>query len=176
MPTDEPAAAPVEIRAVLDEPELRQAFARIAPLFTASVDPKQDFRLGRLLEHFSTDRQLMLVALDADGHICGAALGYRESDSAVKLQALAAAPQLRRQGVGTRLVTELERRAQQDGCTSIYLGAEESARPFYAALDYRGRLSMLSKSLAGAAAAMSPAARHQRLTALRAARTRRSLG
>lgn len=163
----------LEIRAVQDIAELRRAFATIAPLFVAAVDPDHDFRLDRLLEHIAADRELMLVAVDADGTIRGAALGYREAVAAVKLQALAVDPHLRRRGVGTRLIEELERRARQSGSTSVYLGAEEPARPFYQALGYRGRRSVLSKSLAGAALAASPAARTERLAALRAARARR---
>lgn len=171
MPDD--SSADVEIRALRDVSELRHAFAAIAPLFVASVDPEQDFRLDRLLEHFPTDRELMLVAVDADGMIRGAALGYRAPESAVKLQALAVQPQLRRRGVATRLIGELERRAITAGRTSIHLGAEEPARPFYAALGYQGRHSVLSKSLAGAALATSPQARRERLAALRAARAER---
>jgi len=164
---------PVEIRAVKDVPELRRVFAHIAPLFLARVDQDQDFRLDRLLEHFGADRELMLIAIDADGQIHGAALGYRGGPEAAKLQALAVDPQLRRQGIGTRLVRELERRALQVGCTSIYLGAEEPARPFYAALGYDGRHSVLSKSLGGAALATSAEARRQRLAILKAARDQR---
>lgn len=173
MHPTEASADQVEIRAVQDVSELRQVFALIAPLFIASVDPEQDFRLDRLLEHFETDQELMLVAVDAGGQIRGAALGYREAAAAVKLQAVAVEPQIRRRGVGKRLVFELERRALEAGSTSIHLGAEEPARPFYAALGYHGRHSVLSKSLAGAALATPLATRSQRLSALRAARAER---
>ena len=115
----------------------------------------------------------MLIAIDTDGQIRGAALGYRGQPEAVKLQALAVDPQLRRQRIGTRLVGELERRAQQIGCTSIYLGAEEPARPFYRALGYRGRRSVLSKSLSGAALTASAETRRQRLADLKAAGNQR---
>jgi hypothetical protein len=74
------------------------------------------------------------------------------------------------------LVSELERRAQQFGCTSIYLGAEKPARPFYTALGYRGRRNVLSKNLTGAALATSVTARRERLTALKAARNQRIMG
>lgn len=173
MPSTQASPDRVEIRAVRDVSELRDAFASIASLFRASVDPEQDFRLERLLEHFATDRELMLVAVDADEQIRGAALAYRESAAAVKLQALAVEQPFRRQGVGTRLLGELERRAVRSGSTSIHLGAEEPARPFYAALGYQGRHTVLSKSLTGAALSASPRARRQRLAALRAARARR---
>lgn len=182
MPTPEPgpstsservSAAQIEIRAVQNASELRRAFAAIAPLFEASVEPDQDFRLDRLLEHVATDRAFMLLAVDAHRQIRGAALGYRTSMTAVKIQALAVEPQLRRCGVATRLVGELEQRALLAGSTSIHLGAEESARPFYASMGYQGRRSVLSKSLTGAALATSSQARQERLTALRAARARR---
>lgn len=167
---------PIELRPVKDIPELRQAFARIAPLFLAAVDQDQDYRLDRLLEHFGVDRELMLIATDAEGRIHGAALAYRGRPEAVKLQALAVDPRLRRQRIGTRLIRELERRALQVGCTSIYLGAEEPARPFYAALGYHGRRSVLSKSLTGAALATSAETRRERLATLKAARNQRNVG
>lgn len=113
----------VSIRAVKDLRELRVASASIASLSAASVSAEQDFRLDRLVEHFETDR-VMLVAVDADGLVCGAGFGYRESVTAVKVQALAVQPQHRRRGLGSRLLDELERRARNVGSTSIYLGAE----------------------------------------------------
>jgi len=166
-------AVPITIRPVTDIPELRQTFAYIAPLFVASVDPEDDYRLDRLLEHFATDRDMMLIAIDVHGLIRGAALGYRGGPESAKLQALAVDPSLRRNKVGTRLLRELEHRAQQSGCTSIHLGAEESARPFYASLGYHGRRSILSKSLSGGALAISTEDRRIRLAALRAARDQR---
>ena len=164
---------PITIRAVRDVPELRQAFAHIAPLFAASVDTEDDYRLDRLLEHFAADRNLMLIAIDTDGQIRGAALGYRGGPEAAKLQALAVDRTLRRRGIGTRLIHELEHQAQRSGCTSIHLGAEESARPFYAALGYHGRRSILSKSLSGGALVISTEDRRKRLAALQAARSQR---
>jgi ribosomal protein S18 acetylase RimI-like enzyme len=115
----------------------------------------------------------MLVAVGSHGQIRGAALAYRGQAGTVKLQALAVDPDLRRQRIGTRLVRELEQRAQQTGCTSVYLGAEEPARPFYTALGYTGRRSVLSKSLTGAALATSAEARRERLACLKAARNQR---
>lgn len=171
LPKD-PAADEITIRTVSDEPELRSAFAYIAPLFVTSVDSEQDFRLARLLERLPTDQDLMLVAVDADGQLHGAALGYRES-GAVKLSALAVDPHLRRRGIGTRLMAELEVRARGAGATSIFLGAEDPALPFYRALGYQGRRRLLTKSLAGAALAAPPQLRRQRLAALRASRARR---
>ncbi|HEY9263697.1 MAG TPA: GNAT family N-acetyltransferase [Microlunatus sp.] len=155
-------------------PELRHAFAHIAPLFVASVDKHNHYSLDRLLEHFTADREMMLIAIDGDGKIRGAALGYRAGPEAAKLQALAVDPALRRLGIGTRLMRELEHQAQQAGCTSIHLGAEEPARPFYTALGYHGRRSVLSKSLAGAALATPVEARRKRLAALREARAQRT--
>lgn len=174
MPPPQGDPYTLEIRAVRDLPELRRAFATIAPLFAASLNAEQDFRLDRLIDHFPDDRELMLIAEDADAQLRGAALGYRESVAGVKLQALAVQPKFRRHGVATRLVRELESRALRAGAATVYLGAEESALPFYTALGYRGRHDkVLSKSLTGAALAASPQARHDRLMALRAARAAR---
>jgi len=164
---------PIEIRPIMDIAELRMAFARIAPLFLASVNQDHDYRLDRLLEHFDVDRELMLIAAGSHGQICGAALAYREEPGTVKLQALAVDPDVRRERIGTRLVGELEQRAQRAGCTSIYLGAEEPARPFYTALGYSGRRSVLSKSLTGSALATSAETRRERLAILKAARNHR---
>lgn len=173
MPVVVPGPDDHAIRAVQDVADLRRTFAAVAPLLSAQVDPEQDFRFDRLLTHFADDHTLMLV-VEVNGQILGAALGYRSSPDTAKLQVLAVAPPFRRAGVGRRLIGELERRAQVIGCTSIVLGAEESARPFYTALGYRGRRGIVRKSLANAMLTGSPTARRNRLHALREARSRRT--
>ena len=168
---DDPA-----IRPVRDEAELQAVFAFLAPLFAAEVGADDDFRLDRLLERLDDDQDLMLVAVAADGGYRGAALGYRDGVSGVKLQALAVAAEVRRRGIATRLLAELERVAVGTGRSSIFLGIEPSARPFYEAQGYSGRGTVLRKSLAGQAMAESPASRQERLAVLRAARSQRQAG
>ncbi len=169
--TDAPA-----IRAVRDEAELRAVFAFLAPLFAAEVGAEDDFRLDRLLEHAADDQDLMLVAVAADGTFRGAALGYRDGTSGVKLQALAVIPAARRRGIASRLLAALEQIAIRAGRSTIFLGIEPSARAFYESQGYSGRGTVLRKSLAGRALAEPSSSRQERLAALRAARTRRQIG
>ena len=166
--TDAPA-----IRAVRDEAELRAVFAFLAPLFAAEVGADDDFRLDRLLEHFVDDQVLMLVAVAADGTFQGAALGYRDGTSGVKLQALAITPAVRRRGIASRLLAELEQVSSRAGRSTIFLGIEPSARVFYESRGYSGRGTVLRKSLAGRALAEPSSSRQERLAVLRAARTQR---
>ncbi|WP_152365432.1 GNAT family N-acetyltransferase [Microlunatus speluncae] len=161
------------IRRVADEAELRAVFAFLAPLFAADVGGDGDFRLERLLERFNDDQALMLVAVDADEAFRGAALGFRDGPSGVKLQALAVDPAHRRRGIASRLLGDFEQVATGLGGSSIFLGIERAARAFYEANGYSGRGTVLRKSLTGRALAESPSTRQDRLAALRAARARR---
>lgn len=163
----------VVVRPVIDEDELRAVFAFVAPLFAAEVGAAEDFRLDRLLGRFTSDHDLMLVATEADGTKLGAALAYRNGPSGVTLQAIAVAPTMRRRGLASCLLAEVEQVALRSGRMSIVAGIEPSARPFYEAHGYSGRRTVFRKSLAGRTLAESSSSRQERLAALRSARSQR---
>lgn len=170
---EDSSEAMITVRPVSDESELRRAFAFTASLVVAAVDAEDDVRLHWLLNHFPADRELMQVAVDGSGELRGGALGYRDDSGEAKLQILGVDSRLRRRGVGTRLVGAVEAVALRAGCTSVYLGAESGARPFYIAIGYSGRRDVLHKDLSGRALVGSADSRHERIAALRAARERR---
>jgi GNAT superfamily N-acetyltransferase len=79
---------------------------------------------------------------DADGVVVGGAVGRRWGVCA-ELQQLWVRPDLRRQGLGARLVRAFEARAAQHGCTLVYLETFSFQAPrLYASLGYQLRHSL----------------------------------
>lgn len=69
---------------------------------------------------------------------CVLALPDRDDPTRVKLLQMAVAPELAGQGIGARLVRELERRVRDEGATEVHMHARMSARGFYEKLGYSG--------------------------------------
>lgn len=67
---------------------------------------------------------------------CVLALPDREDPTRVKLLQMAVAPQSAGQGIGARLVRELERRVRAEGAVEVHMHARLSARGFYEKLGY----------------------------------------
>lgn len=67
---------------------------------------------------------------------CVLALPDRDDPTRVKLLQMAVAPDLAGQGVGARLVRELERRVREEGAVEVHMHARLSARGFYEKLGY----------------------------------------
>ena len=81
-------------------------------------------------------RPLACFVRDAGGTVVGGAVG-RTWGLCCELQQLWVAPQLRRKGIGARLVQAFEARARERGCRRFYLETFSfQARPLYEKLGY----------------------------------------
>jgi GNAT superfamily N-acetyltransferase len=81
-------------------------------------------------------RPLACFVRDASGAVLGGAVGRRWGACA-ELQQLWVRPDLRRQGIGARLVRAFEARAAQHGCSTMYLETFSFQAPsLYASLGY----------------------------------------
>lgn len=81
------------------------------------------------------------VAVDTDTTRvvgCVLALPDRDDPTRVKLLQMAVTPELAGQGIGARLVRELERRVREAGAVEVHMHARMSARGFYEKLGYSG--------------------------------------
>ncbi len=88
----------------------------------------------------------MLVA-KLDDRIVGGALALRIGD-AVKVDVIAMEPEVRRTGIGRRLMEGIELEAIRLGARAIYLGGANAAnRGFYWRLGFQGRKSLMQKAL-----------------------------
>lgn len=88
----------------------------------------------------------MLVA-ESGGESLGAALAFR-ARGAVKVDVIALKPELRRLGIGRRLMETIEREAIRLRAGAIYLGsANAQNRGFYRRLGFAGRRSLMQKAL-----------------------------
>jgi GNAT superfamily N-acetyltransferase len=84
-------------------------------------------------------RVLACFLRDAEGAVIGGAVGRRWGVCA-ELQQLWVRPDLRRQGLGARLVRAFEARAALHGCTTVYLETFSFQAPrLYASLGYHMR-------------------------------------
>ena len=84
-------------------------------------------------------RPLACFLRDADGVVVGGAVGRRWG-ACVELQQLWVRPDLRRRGLGARLVRAFEARAVQHGCRTAYLETFNFQAPrLYASLGYEMR-------------------------------------
>jgi GNAT superfamily N-acetyltransferase len=87
-------------------------------------------------------RPLACFVRDASGAVIGGAVGRRWGVCA-ELQQLWVRPDLRRQGIGARLVRAFEARAAQHGCRTAYLETFSFQAPsLYASLGYEMRHTM----------------------------------
>jgi ribosomal protein S18 acetylase RimI-like enzyme len=87
-------------------------------------------------------RRLASFARLSSGEVVGGAVG-RTWGSCCELQQLWVAEGFRRQGVGTQLVREFERRAAERGCETIYLETYSFQSPrLYQSLGYRIALEL----------------------------------
>jgi putative acetyltransferase len=92
-----------------------------------------DENLQRLLEN--PDGEIRLIA-ELDGEAVGlGALVVSKSE----LRACYVVPEAARKGVGTALVTEIERIAQEHGLQRLELLASVNAEPFYASCGYQSQ-------------------------------------
>ena len=88
----------------------------------------------------------MLVASTGD-RIVGGALALRVGD-AVKVDVIALEPDVRRKGIGRRLMERIELEATRLGARGMYLGgANAENRAFYWRLGLQGRKSLMQKGL-----------------------------
>ncbi len=90
-----------------------------------------DLLSRRRLRHWiGADNGIFVVAVDKSGALVGSALAFtrRDSDSA-RAYSLAIAKQARGQGLGARLIRELERRSRKAGFARIHLEVAVDNRP-----------------------------------------------
>ena len=96
----------------------------------------------------------MLVA-DGAGEIVGGALALRTGD-AVKVDVIALEPEVRRIGLGRRLMKAIEAVAIRRAARGLYLGGASAETPgFYWRLGFTGRKSLMQKGLPLTARAIS---------------------
>jgi len=87
-------------------------------------------------------RPLACFLRDASGAVLGGAVG-RTWGACAELQQLWVQPELRRQGLGARLVRAFEQRTIERGCSLVYLETFSFQAPrLYASLGYRTRHSV----------------------------------
>lgn len=139
------AGGMVTIRPISSIEELIQAEQVIA----AQFPPRRSAAshgLEALKARFPEDRGLMLVA-DRAGQIVGGALALR-AGNAVKVDVIALEPDVRRLGLGRRLMEAIEAGAIRSGARGIYLGgASAETRGFYWRLGFSGHKSLMQKGL-----------------------------
>ena len=123
------------IRRVASIEELKETFDVLGTQFTPPIAEK-DRVFTDLVDHYSQDRQLMLV-VEKDGQIVGGALGFGDT-----LRVIALKPEVRGKGLGRRLIQTFEVSAMRHGVPMISLGAAEYAKAFYERMGYRGKSSM----------------------------------
>jgi len=88
---------------------------------------------------FDDVRPLACFLRDAEGGVLGGVVGRRWGECA-ELQQLWVQPELRRQGLGARLVQAFERQAATHGCMRVYLETFSFQAPrLYRALGYEVR-------------------------------------
>ncbi|PIE18749.1 MAG: GNAT family N-acetyltransferase [Proteobacteria bacterium] len=82
------------------------------------------------------DACLHLVAVDGNARVVGCVIFRDDGDGRGQLMQMAVDPARQGQGIGARLVRELERRVAADGVAEIYLHARQVAVGFYERLGY----------------------------------------
>ncbi|SRR6266498_1972829 len=129
------------IRPVASLQELTQVFDLVGAQLPQPLT-RRDRRFAELARRFPTDRSLMLVAED-QGRIVGGALAFRTDPASpgcgATLRLIAVTPAYRGNGLGRRLLDEVEAAVIQLGTSEISLGASDAERGFYLRLGYSGR-------------------------------------
>jgi GNAT superfamily N-acetyltransferase len=118
--------------------------ARIAVLLGQLGYPTDEGRVRVRLDDWLTDKRSVLIAAEADGLIQGVAalhvMPMLEHDGLRgRLMALVVDDSCRGQGLGRRLVTEIEINARDLGCRDMEVTSSRSrdaAHPFYRSLGY----------------------------------------
>ena len=123
------------IRMVASAEELAEALDRLGAQFTPPFTHEAP-ELSKLFDAYPADCRLMLVA-EKEGRIVGGVLG---SGNVVRIVALE--PNVRRKGLGRRLLQTYEVGAMRRGVQTISLGAIEGAKGFYLRMGYHGKSSM----------------------------------
>lgn len=96
---------------------------------TAYFDPELA-ALSRFYER-RPERRTYYIALDADGHVLGGAglAEFAGIEDCAELQKLYMAEAAKKQGIATRLVQQVERRARELGYRRLYLETHSSLVP-----------------------------------------------
>ena len=81
----------------------------------------------------------LLVLAEQDDRICGCVLASIEDDH-VMVGPVAVAEDLRRRGIGSAMIREVETRAKEIGQSTLILGAAEEAEPFYLSCGFQPNL------------------------------------
>jgi GNAT superfamily N-acetyltransferase len=145
-----PAALPrYVIRPVDSLEELAAAFDVIGAQFAPAIT-HEDRRFQDLARRFLDDRPLMLLVEEVEpqsgtSRIVGGALAF--GGRGITLRAIGLEPRVRRQGLGHRLMEQIELEAIRRGAGAISLGATDDSKGFYARLGYAGRGTMMHKGL-----------------------------
>ena len=82
------------------------------------------------------DVATQIVALDESGVVGTCRLRYLDGDEVCKLERMAVERQLRKHGVGSRLLAGAEGEARAEGASEMLLHAQRRAEAFYAANGY----------------------------------------
>lgn len=127
------AATPVDCAAILDVHRRSSMAARDS----SPDDPVGDWLSQRRPEHYRANMETQEFIVAAHGDVI---LGFASLDiSKHTVVNVFVTPEHMRQGVGTAMLTELERMAVSAGLEEVELQAAGGAIEFYRKLGYRGR-------------------------------------
>ena len=112
---------------------------RLAEMYGWSA-PHAKQHLDEYISQFGSNPEWLFVAEEA-GTVQGALLASdRGKDGSLLIGGLGVFPVYQRQGIGTALLAEAERRARQRGKVRLLLGAADDAEPFYLKCGFTPRL------------------------------------
>ena len=99
-----------------------------------------DLLSRRRMRHWvGASNGIFIVAVDASDALAGYALVFTRRDStSARIYSLALAPSARGQGLGSRLIRDIEQRCRAAGFTHIYLEVAHDNRPALALYDKLG--------------------------------------
>lgn len=144
-------AAPINVvEANLDDPRHQRAvldlIAGYAGSPTGGGTPLSEDVRARLVPELRRQGHRLVLLAEADGEMVGIAVCFRgfstfHARPLLNIHDLAVRPDYQRQGVGRRLLAEVEQRARQLGCCRVtleVLASNTVARRLYRSLGFRG--------------------------------------
>ena len=127
------------IRGFASLDELVAVQNRLAEMYGWSA-PHAKRHLDEYISQLRSNPEWLFVAEEA-GDIQGALLASDQGrDGSLLISGLGVFPAYQRQGVGTALLAEVERRARQRGKVRLLLGAADDTEPFYLKCGFTPRL------------------------------------
>jgi GNAT superfamily N-acetyltransferase len=123
------------IQTVKTDEQLQQVWSFAVPILDL---PTGKHTLAYYTEHLAQTPTLLVYAVQAE-RVCGCCLASLEEDH-VLVGPVAVAEDMRRMGVGSVMLWEVEAQAKKLGQTTLILGAVEEAEPFYLRCGYQPNL------------------------------------